>query len=145
MEDYKNFTHFLASVKSNELYDIKLELAAMIILLNGSHQKINEAIAYAKTNSDFDFETHQPSQSKKSLITAEDKFLYENGELSNNFSQERLNEVFRLYHLMCNEKDIANEPNEINRIDFKRSKNTKKVIIVAGAVVTAYLMYKILN
>jgi hypothetical protein len=58
MEDYKNFKHFLESVRSNELYAIKLELAAMIILLNGSHQKINEAIAYAQTNSDFDFETH---------------------------------------------------------------------------------------
>ena len=145
MEDYKNFTHFLASVKSNELYDIKLELAAMIILFNGNYQKINEAIAYAKTNSDFDFEIHKVSQSNNSLITAEDKFLYENGELSNNFSQERLNEVFRLYQLMCNERDVADELDETKKKDFKSSNNTKKVIIVAGAVVTAYLLYKILK
>ncbi|MEZ7514671.1 hypothetical protein [Flavobacterium frigidarium] len=145
MEDYKNFKHFLESVRSNELYAIKLELAAMIILLNGSHQKINEAIAYAQTNSDFDFETHQPSQSKKSLITVEDSFLYENGELSNNFSQERLNEVFRLYHLMCNERDVVNEIDETKKKDFKGSNSTKKVVIVAGVVVTAYFLYKILK
>lgn len=145
MEDYKDFTHFLASVKSNELDDIKLELAAMIILLNGNYQKINEAISYAKTNSDFDFEIHKVSKSNYSLITAEDNFLYENGELSNNFSLERLNEVFRLYPLMCKEKDIDNELDETKNKDFKSSNNTNKVIIVAGVVVTAYLFYKILK
>lgn len=145
MEDYKNFTHFLASVKSNELYDIKLELAAMVILLNGNLHKLNEAIAYAKTNSDFDFETHQPSQSKRSLNTAEDDFLYENGELSNNFSQERLNEVFKLYHLMCKERDINNEPDETKKEDFKGGNNTKKVIIIAGVVVAAYFLFKTLK
>jgi hypothetical protein len=145
MEDYTDFTNFLAYVKANEIFDIKLELAAMIILLNGNHQKINDAIAFAKSNSDFDIETHKASQSNLSLITTEDDFLYEKGELLNNFSQERLDEVFRLYHLMCKEKDIFDKPNDAKTKEFKSSNNTKKVLVATGIVVTAYLLYEILK
>lgn len=145
MKDYKDFTHFLTSVKSNELYDIKLELTSMIILLNGNCQKISEAITYAKTNSDFNFDTHIASQSSNLLISAEDKFLYQNGELSNNFSQERLNEVLRLYPLMCGEKGINKESKEKKSKDFKSNKKAIKIIIVGGVAVTAYLLYEIIK
>lgn len=145
MKDYKDFANFLTYVKVNKLFYIKSELTAMIILLKGDFQKINDAIAFAKTNSDFDFEIHQPSQSNISLITAEDKFVYENGELLNNFSQERLNEVFRLYTLMCKEKGVNNESKREKAKDFKSINNTKKIIIVAGVTVAAYLLYEILK
>jgi len=142
MEEYTDFTNFLESVKANEIFDIKLELTAMIILLNGNHQKINDAIAFAKSNSDFDFEKHKASQSTGSLITTEDQFLYENGELSNNFSQERLDNVLNLYSLMVQEKEVFN--NEIPE-SFRNKNNTKTVLIVVGAVASAYLLYEILK
>ena len=145
MKDYKDFTNFLAYVKANNLFDIKLELTAMIILLKGDCQKINDAIAFAKANSDFDFEMHQPLQPNISLNTDEDKFVYENGELLNNFSQERLNEVVRLYPLMCKEKDIIDETDQDDVSNSTSDNTTKKVVIITGAVVAAYLLYQILK
>jgi len=143
MENYKDFTHFLESVKLNELYDIKLELASMIILLNGNGQKINDAIDYAKSNSDFDFEKHNVLKSHISLITSEDKFLFENGELSNNFSKERLDEVFRLYPLMRKERNIVKDTEQY---DVSNSSiDPKNIVIIAGVVVAAYLLYQILK
>jgi hypothetical protein len=146
MKDYKDFTNFLVHVKANELLDIKLELTAMIILLKGDYQKINDAIAFAKANSNFDFETHQPSQPNITLNTDEDKFVYENGELVSNFSKERLEEVFRLYTLMCKEKNISEDSSDDNDISNSSNNNTiKNVVIVAGVVLGSYLLYQLLK
>jgi hypothetical protein len=143
MKDYKDFTNFLLHVKANELLDIKLELTAMIILLNGDYQKIDDAIAFAKANSNFDFETHQSSQPHIPLNTDEDKFVYENGELVSNFSKERLNEVFRLYPLMCKEKNITEEPHQ-NYFSNSTNNNTiKYVAIGAGVSIGVYLLYQL--
>lgn len=46
---------------------------------------------------------------------------------------------------MCNERDVVNEIDETKKKDFKGSNSTKKVVIVAGVVVTAYFLYKILK
>lgn len=143
MKDYKDFTNFIAYVKANNLFYIKLELTAMTILLKGNRQKINDAIEFAKTNSDFDFETHKPSQSTIPLYTNEDKFVYENGELLTNFSKERLEDVFRLYPLMCKEKNIVDEPNQDDFSDSTDNSTIKNVAIVAGVALGVYLLYQL--
>lgn len=145
MKDYKDFTNFAGYVRDNLLFDIKLELTNMVILLKGNRQKIDDAIEYAKTNSDFDFEINQPSHPNIPLDTEEDKFVYEKGELLANFSKERLDEVFRLYPLMCKEKDIINSQDQENFSKTGTTISTKKVVIITGVIVTAYLLYKILK
>lgn len=147
MENYKDFTNFSDYVKDNVLFDIKLELTNMIILLNGDRKKIDDAIEYAKANSDFDFEKHQPTDTNISLDTNEDKFVFEKGELLNNFSKERLNEVFSLYPLMFNEKEIIDKSNlEVEELsnDFI-DPTTKKVVVIASAVFLTYILYRILK
>ncbi|MFE3867016.1 hypothetical protein ACFX5E_02890 [Flavobacterium sp. LS2P90] len=144
MKDYKDFTNFAGYVRDNLLFDIKLELTNMVILLKGNRQKIDDAIEYAKTNSDFDFEIHQPSHPNIPLDTDEDKFVYEKGELLANFSKERLDEVFRLYPLMCKEKNISQDPNDDNDISNSTNNNIiKNVAIGAGVVVGSYLLYQL--
>jgi len=145
MKNYKDFTKFLDYVKANKFYEAKLELTSMIVLLKGDYQKVNDAIEYAKANSNFDFEKHHPSQPNIPLDTDEDKFVYEKGKLLSNFSKERLDEVLRLYPLMCEEKGIVNDPVSEDISDGANNNIIKNIAIVAGVAIGAYLLYQLLK
>ena len=144
MESYKDFANFLDYVKANKLFEIKLELMSIIVLLRGDCLKINDAIEYARANSDFDFEIHQLSQPNIPLDSNEDKFVYEKGKLLTNFSKERLEEVFRLYPLMCEEKGIVNEPDP-EVITDSNNNIIKKIAIASVVAVGAYLLCQLLK
>jgi hypothetical protein len=143
MKSYTDFTNFLGYVHDNALFEIKIELTAMIILLKGNRKKIDDAIAFAIANSDFDFDKHQPSHSNISLTTNEDKFVFEKGELLNNFSKERLDEVIKIYPLMYKEKNINNVVKQDEYPNSTDDNTLKNVTIVVGAALGAYLLYQL--
>lgn len=144
MVNYKDFSNFINEVKLNNAFNIKSELSRLILFLNGEKKLINEAITYAKQNSDFKLEEHIDIPLDIELSTAEDYYVYEKGLLLNNFSQQRLTKVIELYHQLPKSELI--EEIVITENNRKATLNKKQIVIATIAVVVlSAVIYKCLK
>lgn len=130
----------LANIKANNLEEIKRILIDNIFFLQGDRNEIDNAVEYAKTNSDFKFEEHRVLEvsDKKNK---EDYFSDEKWNMNENFSRDRYNLLVELYNETFAQQEYTYHTNSIP----EKNEIFSKVIISGAVIITGYLIYKVLT
>jgi len=131
---------FIASIKDNDIYEIKRTLIDNIFFLQGDKNEINKAVEYAISNSDFNFEVHKELE-VSNKTDKQDYFSDEKWNMRENYSKERYFLLVQLFKETFIEQDYSDElglPSENNEL-------LKKVIIGGAVLITGYLIYNALS
>ena len=130
----------LASIKANDITEIKRILIDNIFFLQGDQNEINNAVEYSINNSDFNFEEHRFLEvSDKN--NKEDYFSDEKWNMNKNFSRDRYNLLVELY----NETFAKQEYTYESDITSNKNEILKKVIVGGAVIIAGYLIYKALS
>ena len=131
---------FIASIKDNDIYEIKRTLIDNIFFLQGDKNEINKAVEYAISNSDFNFEVHKELE-VSNKTDKQDYFSDEKWNMRENYSKERYFLLVQLFKETFTEQEYNDE------LDLPSGNNEllKKVIIGGAVLITGYLIYKTLS
>ena len=152
MESFKDFKNFLEAVQSKDSKMVKLEIINMFIILRGSKPKILDAINYAIEKNALQYEKHQLSPKYDWVNSDMEKFTFESGYLEENFSKERLDDVFKLYDLV--HKEANNKKNTVSKLNIQpqntreeltttqtnNSSNIKNIVIVILIIIAVIFL-----
>jgi hypothetical protein len=130
----------LASIKANDINEIKRTLIDNIFFLQGNLDEINKAVEYALRESHFYFEEHQVFKvsDKNNQV---DYFSEEKGHMRKNYSRERYDLLVELYN-----KTLAKQEYTYESDSLPRNKPLVNKFVVSGAVIIAsYLIFKALS
>ncbi|MDX1718691.1 MAG: hypothetical protein R3353_00895 [Salegentibacter mishustinae] len=130
----------LASVRANNVEEIKGILIDNIFFLQGEKNEINKAVEYALNDSDFKFEEHRVlSISNKE--NKKDIFSDEKWNLSENFSRDRYNLLVELYSETFAKQEYTYESDTPS----KKNEIVTKVVVGGAIIIVGFLIYKSLN
>lgn len=142
MRNFKDKIQFIEAINKNDLHEIKHELVSMFFYLNGDENEINKTVDYAIANSSFKFENHVEEESEKNIVIDEKAFSIVSVNLTYNFSKQRLNKLMGIYNNVYKYQDVKSL-NELYPKDENFS--IKRFSIAAGALITLFILYKILT
>lgn len=130
----------LASIKANNIEEIKRILIDNIFFLQGDQKEINEAVEYAINESDFNFEEHRGKEvSNKN--DKEDYFSDEKWNMRENFSRDRYNLLVELYNQTFAKQEYTYEAGNTS----KKNEVMIKVMVSGAVIFAGYLLYKTLS
>ena len=143
MREFTENQPLLASIKANDIDEIKRILIDNIFFLQGDENEISKAAEYAVNNSDFNFDEHVVLEvsNKKDK---EDYFSDEKWNMRENYSRERYNFLVELYHETFAKQDYTYELDKTPKKDGV-SKEVKVIVGGVIVIVAGYLIYKILG
>lgn len=130
----------LASIKANNVDEIKRILIDNIFFLQGDQNEINKAVQCAIDDSDFNFDEHRVLE-VSNKDNKEDYFSDENWNMSENFSRDRYNLLVELY----NETFAKQEYTYESDTSSKKSGIVQKVVVGGVIIIAGYLIYKALS
>ncbi|MBO3097822.1 hypothetical protein [Gelidibacter pelagius] len=142
MREFKENEDFIASIKDNDIYEIKRTLIDNIFFLQGNKNEIKEAVEYTILNSDFNFEEHKVLE-VSDKTNKEDCFSDEKWNLRENFSKQRYDLLVELYNETFAKKEFTYESGTTS--NNENNDLLKKVMIGGVVLIAGYLIYKALS
>jgi hypothetical protein len=140
MANYADNIPFMNYVNEKDVEMIKYELLNQIFFLAGNKSELEKAIAFARSNSDFEFDHHE-------VILGEDfddpekRYVEIKFNMEKNFSRVRFDTLIKIYEDHYAKKEYSYDIPE----STKKSSNVVVAVVVVGIAVASLVLYKILN